>query len=183
MQHAFTTSYDGIARVLFNEVHISLPATLEELKGQGKELNKYVAIWDTGANNSCVTKKIVKDLGLKPTGIVEVRHAKGKSMTNTYLVNIILPSNVMIGQVRVTEVDLVPDMNVAIEKQPQVLIGMDIIGIGDFAVTNSDSKTTLSFRTPSVSKIDFISEANDNNIMTGGNRHDRRALLARQRKT
>ena len=36
-----------------------------------------------------------------------------------------------------------------------VLIGMDIIGSGDLAVTNFDDKTTLTFRVPSRECIDF----------------------------
>jgi hypothetical protein len=36
-----------------------------------------------------------------------------------------------------------------------VLIGMDIIGEGDFAVTHQDGKTTFSFRVPSLKTIDF----------------------------
>ncbi len=39
-----------------------------------------------------------------------------------------------------------------------MLIGMDIISRGDFAVTNKDGKTTFSFRLPSVAKIDFVKE-------------------------
>jgi hypothetical protein len=36
-----------------------------------------------------------------------------------------------------------------------MLIGMDVISIGDFAVTNFDGKTTFSFRIPSMATIDF----------------------------
>lgn len=36
-----------------------------------------------------------------------------------------------------------------------LLIGMDIISLGDFAITNVNGKTTFSFRLPSTSIIDF----------------------------
>jgi hypothetical protein len=36
-----------------------------------------------------------------------------------------------------------------------VIIGMDIITLGDFAISNKDEKTVLSFRIPSVDTIDF----------------------------
>lgn len=36
-----------------------------------------------------------------------------------------------------------------------LLIGMDIIGLGDFAVTNLGGNTVFTFRVPSVEKIDF----------------------------
>ena len=39
-----------------------------------------------------------------------------------------------------------------------VLIGMDIINRGDFAVSNRNGKTMFSFRIPSMSDFDFQSE-------------------------
>jgi hypothetical protein len=36
-----------------------------------------------------------------------------------------------------------------------VLVGMDIINQGDFAVPNFDRKTTFTFRVPSISETDF----------------------------
>ena len=41
-----------------------------------------------------------------------------------------------------------------------VVIGMDIITRGDFAVTNLDGKTTFSFRIPSLADIDFVQDDN-----------------------
>lgn len=180
--HAFTTRYNGRARVLLTEVDVCLPVTPEEAQTQNVEFEKYVAIWDTGATHSAITKRVVDDLELQPTGVREIRHAGGKSANNTYLVNIALPNNVMIPHVRVTEVQLIPDDNLADDKQPQLLIGMDIIGLGDFAVTNASSKTTFSFRIPSVEEIDFIPDAQENNVMESGNRQQRRAFQAKKRR-
>lgn len=39
------------------------------------------------------------------------------------------------------------------------LIGMDIITLGDFAVTNVNGKTVFSFRYPSCEKIDYVNDA------------------------
>ena len=36
-----------------------------------------------------------------------------------------------------------------------VLIGMDVINCGDFAISNLDGKTSFSFRMPSLERIDF----------------------------
>ena len=112
----------------------------------------------------------------------ETRHAGGKSSNNTYLVNIALPNNVMVHHVRVTEIQLIPDDNASDDEQPQLLIGMDIIGLGDFAVTNVNSRTTFSFRIPAVEEIDFIPDAQENNVMESGNRQERRAFQANKRK-
>ena len=178
--HAFTTRYNGRARVLLNKVNVCLPVTLKE--AQEVEFREYIAIWDTGATHSAITKKVVYDLKLQPTGVRETKHAGGKSSNNTYLVNITLPNKVMVPHVRVTEVQLIPDDNVSDDKQPQLLIGMDIMGLGDFAVTNANGKTAFSFRIPSVQEIDFISDVQENNVMESGNRKERRAFQAKKRR-
>lgn len=180
--HAFTTRYEGQARVLFSKVSVCLPITSEDAQTQKVEFKEYIAIWDTGATHSAITKRVVEDLKLQPTGVRETRHAGGKSSNNTYLVNIALPNMVMVPHVRVTEIQLIPDDNVSGDKQPQLLIGMDIIGLGDFAVTNVNGKTVFSFRIPSVQEIDFVPDAQENNVMEGGNRKERRAFQARKRK-
>jgi len=167
---------------LFTKVNVSLPITPEEAQTQKVELKEYIAIWDTGATHSAITKKVVDDLKLQPTGVRETRHAGGKSSNNTYLVNIALPNKVMVPYVRVTEVQLIPDDNVSDDEQPQLLIGMDIISLGDFAVTNANDKTTFSFRIPSVQEIDFIPDAQENNVMESGNRRERRAFQSKKRK-
>jgi len=108
-------------------------------------------------------------LDLKPIGLVEVHHAAGKSVANKYLVNIILPNNVVIQSVAVTEGALI---------EMDMLIGMDIITLGDFAVTNKDNKTTMSFRVPSCKELDVVPESDQYNfVMKNGSRKDRERLL------
>ena len=180
--HAFTIRYAGRARVLFSKVSVCLPVTPEEAQTQRIEFREYIAIWDTGATHSAITKKVVDNLKLQPTGVRETRHAGGKSSNNTYLVNIGLPNGVMVPHVRATEVQLIPDDNASDDKQPQLLIGMDLIGLGDFAVTNANNKTTFSFRIPSVQEIDFIPDAQENNVMESGNRKMKRVFQAKKRR-
>jgi hypothetical protein len=41
----------------------------------------------------------------------------------------------------------------------ELIIGMDIITLGDFAISNKDNKTTVSFRIPPRDEpIDFLKE-------------------------
>ena len=161
MQHAFTIDYSGLARVLHTRVLVCIPF----IQGEKPEFKQYEAIWDTGATNSAITQRVINDLSLKPTGMAEVRHADGKSMTETFLVNIVLPNKVMFGQVRVSKVNLIPDDSQKEEDRPQLLIGMDIIGAGDFVVTNYNKKTCLTFRLPSIERINFVPQAQMHNII------------------
>lgn len=185
--NAFTVKYNGRARVLTTKTKIGLPFSQEEYRrrketGETIELKEYFAIWDTGATNCVITKKVVDELGLKPIKIVEVNHAGGKFNSNVYLVNIGLPNNVLVGAVQVTE-GILTSGAVNPEFEPNVLIGMDIIGAGDFAVTNSNGKTVMSFKIPSTEEIDFVPLSEQKNITEEmGNRHQRRAWQAQLRK-
>jgi len=53
---------------------------------------------------------------------------------------------------------MVPNVRAALGELigTDVLIGMNIINQGDFAVTNKDGKTVFSFRLPSVECLDFV---------------------------
>jgi len=136
----------GIARTLISNVHVSETYNTAN-RPKNLIIKKYTAIWDTGATHSVITKKVVMECKLWPSGMTMVRHAGGESTSNTYFVNIYLPNRVEVCGVRVTEGVLIGSVD--------VLIGMDIISKGDFAVTNKDKITAFSFRIPSMQRIDF----------------------------
>lgn len=146
---AFNVAYDGLVNVLTSVVDVSLP--FQGAPPFDLVRKQYRAIWDTGATNSVVTQAVVSDCGLKPTGATRVRTPKGEYLANTYLVALWLPNMVYIPSLRVTEGILVGDVN--------VLVGMDIMMRGDFALTNWQGKTNFSFRMPSQRCIDFVKEA------------------------
>lgn len=167
-QHrAFTTRYITRVLVLKTDVGVCLPFLGQPSKDEKIVIEKFKAIWDTGATNSVVTEAVAQKLGLKPIRVARVYHAVGESFSPVYLVNIALPNNVIVQGVTVTRGVLPED--------DQVLIGMDIIGMGDFAVTNVGGKTVMSFRLPSHREIDFIPETQEYN-MQFMNRHDRRRI-------
>lgn len=150
---SFTIEFNGISQVLVSQCVIRPafnPAKFPDPNKypKGKE---YMAIWDTGATNSVITKKVADDLGLQIVSFTTVNHAKGKSEhVPVYRVNIELPNHVGFIGISVSEGELAG---------ADVLIGMDIITKGDFAVSNYNGHTTYSFRIPSTEKIDFVSSS------------------------
>lgn len=147
---SFTVEYLGRAQCLLTQCGISQaydPRFQPWINPP--EMHEYPALWDTGAMGSVIDGSVVKELGLKPTGNARVFHANGESIVNTYSISIVLPNGVTFPTVRVTEGCL---------NGTKVLIGMDIISIGDFAVTCKDGKTKFSFQVPSTHDIDFVSE-------------------------
>jgi predicted aspartyl protease len=149
---SFTVEASGIVYVLISKVHISPPrqsAPNAELE-LGPDCKEFEAIWDTGASGTVITEKVVKECGLKPTGVVEVHTAKGKMKSDTYFVDVWLPNHVTVSNATVTLGELTDNKD--------VLIGMNIINAGDFAVSNFQGKTVFTFRFPSVERIDFVAK-------------------------
>jgi hypothetical protein len=143
---ALTLRGDGLLPVLCTDCWIS--QAFDPTKGEAqKPHSTFKAIWDTGATGSVVTQYVVDTLSLKPIRLAVVQTAPGTHRTEVYLVNIILPNGVQFHTVHVSRGDITGT---------EVLIGMDIITTGDFAITNLGGKTVMSFRWPSMAKIDFV---------------------------
>lgn len=108
----------------------------------------FVGIWDTGATGTVITQEVVRKCGLQPIGMTQVQTAGGLVTAEEYLVNVFLMGgNINVQNIRATKAPLGPGAD--------VLIGMDIIALGDFALTNQNGATTFSFRIPSMHTIDY----------------------------
>lgn len=78
----------------------------------------------------------------------KISTANGLVDVNTYLINLTLPNKVTIENLSVTSSDLGDDVD--------LLIGMDVIKLGDFSITNTNNSTTFSFRIPSIEEINYV---------------------------
>lgn len=169
---AFTTSAtSGLLNVLNNKCEIST-AWDPRTGGSQPTFVTFDAIWDTGATHSAITQKVIDDCGLVPTGIARVHGVHGVAQTDTYLVNIALPNKLVFFGVRVTKGDFVGG---------DILIGMNIINKGDFAVTNHNGTTKFSFRVPSQGHIDFVQEIDQAAPSQGPGRAERRRQAGKAR--
>lgn len=136
---AFTTKYPCVVRALSTEITVT--STFDRTKSI-----KLQGIWDTGATHSSINKKYIETLDLKTVGMCVVNTAGGSVDATQHIVDMILPNGQTL-TMHVTATDLV---------NTDMLIGMDIISQGDFAVSNFNGKTILNFRLPSVSDTDFV---------------------------
>lgn len=107
---------------------------------------KLSAIWDTGAVRSTISTQIARKLNLVPIGQTRVCHADGESICNYYVVNLLLPNRIEIKMLMVNDGKLT---------DTDMLIGMDVIALCDFAITSSGTKTKFSIQVPSSLDIDF----------------------------
>lgn len=162
--HAFTTKFQGKTNRIITAVQLFKAFDPAKNPTPPFPPHSTTALWDTGATGSVLTKGTVEALGLEPVGRVKVSHAGGSGDSNTYLVNFFLPNKVVIAGALVTECE-----NVAGEFG--AIIGMDIITGGDLAITNVNEQTWVTFRLPSIERIDYVLEAN-RIIFAGVGRND-----------
>ena len=101
------------------------------------------AIWDTGAYGSSISERAAKALDLIPVSSTVVHTAKGDRQTPVYQIDLMLPNNVRIKDLPVTESDLAVC---------DALIGMDVITLGDMGLTNLQN-TRFMFRIPAKGNV------------------------------
>lgn len=147
MRNPLSTSFTIYYEHLVNEIQTD--CSISSMNDHASEWRLFKAAWDTGATNSVISNRAVDRRELIPTGFTEVFQVNGPPfVANTYLVRIKLPNDLEFHNILVTSSDLEED-------DADVLIGMDIISQGDFAITHPSGQTKFSFRFPSEADIDF----------------------------
>jgi predicted aspartyl protease len=148
-QEALTMSYNGLSN------RIIIPVLVTNDRGMSKE---FPGLIDTGATNTCVSLELASELGLVSIGVTESGTAGGKTQVNVYIADLSLCQ----GRVHFPKHKI---LSANLTEQPgvEMLIGMDILIRGDFALTHQNGKTVASFRIPSLVTYDFIPQANNAN--------------------
>lgn len=145
---AFTIDYHGRSNKLKTQISIS----------NGSRTITGTALWNTGATTSCISESVAQQLSFVPTGMMDIQTPSSTKSVKTYLVNVRLPNHLNVNDVQVCETD--------IGKQDiEVLIGMDIITLGNFSVSNFNNNTVFTFRFPSKEKADYVPQSNIDNII------------------
>ena len=141
---AFQRSSDELLRDLLSDCAVA------EFISPDQPADNFVpfkALWDTGATNGVITDRVVQQCNLRPSGKTFVYGVNGQHQADTYLITIQLQGLILFPSLRVTRGDFLG---------ADMLVGMDIIGHGDFFVTNQNGETTFGFRVPAQGGISFI---------------------------
>ena len=107
------------------------------------------AAWDTGAVMSVISHKVAERLSLTNMGFANMIHADGTSKVRTFFINLLLPNKIEVQMLQVMESNLI---------DTDMLIGMDVIGFCDFAITHPKDGTLFSFDTAKSHIIDFTKD-------------------------
>ena len=138
--YTFTKKYSEISKVLTLPVSIRFTGVTQSYETHG--------IIDTGAIVSIISHNVVERLGVQPQGYRFMDTASEKRViTPIYNASIVLCEKLEISNLTVGD-GILPDGE-------ECLIGMDILSLGDLAVTHFDSKTCISFRIPSLQSIEL----------------------------
>ena len=147
---AFTSRVGGLASRLMTACGVCEAFDPKNTNGKPHpEVKNFTALWDTGATTSVISPNVATALGLTPITFSQIHHANGSSTVPVHYVNILLPNRIGVPVLKVTECAL---------NGADVLIGMDIIKRGDFAITHKDGNTVFSFQTPSTHEYDFVKQ-------------------------
>ena len=149
---AFTiAAREGRLREIVCEIEIRQSEDLCKIFGLRVSPVKCIALWDTGCTYTVINKRIAENLRLEPVGVTECAGVNKTVESSVYEVDLLLPNKLIVSNVRVCEVKNVHGAD--------ILIGMDIIMIGDFVITNAGNKTVVSFRyPPGDDHIDFVKQ-------------------------
>jgi predicted aspartyl protease len=146
---ALTITSPGVSRAILMPVIVRQSKYLCEQYNLPSNPVDVYALIDTGATNTCINKRLVDRLNLEIVGDGMMDTAGGLCESNLYYIDLLMRNNVSFTNIRA--------MEFTSDKIFDILIGMDIITLGDFAITNAGHRTVVSFRVPPDTKhIDFI---------------------------
>jgi len=133
----YSQRHESRVPTIISEVDIWYPIT--ETDGRAIRVK---AVWDTGATRTFIGVQLADELGIVPLEFEPVLGATGLQDAGVVNVAIKLPNGLRI-----------PDKRVYICALPglaEMVIGMDIIQLGDLHISNAGGKTLFSFVTPSL---------------------------------
>jgi len=157
-----TWKLDPELQLCITTVRLYNPKTFDKWDTPNSKYVDVLTVWDTGANYSAITNEAAHNLGITPFATREIQSTAGSRIGNCYRAHLFFSgsSRVIITDLHFLDMefdDFVRDKG----RKPDVLIGMDIIAQGDFAISHNENKETVfSWRYPaSGHAIDFTKPA------------------------
>ncbi len=136
---SFNKKFEGYASNIATNAIIFPGIDVGNLTVETPRLYTQNAIWDTGAQMTVISSKLVTALGLKPYGKGTLTGIGGENNVETYRIHVLLPNGFLACDVEAYCSNIEDD----------ILIGMDIIALTDFVISNVDGNTVFMMRAPS----------------------------------
>lgn len=145
---AYRSPFDKVVDRIISERDINIFQPLSNTNGVPA-----IALWDTGANVTCLSETVARQMSLVKINERELTVADNKTYTaNVYCIKL---------QMCFITFDIMEVCGLPMDgKRQNMIIGMDIINKGDLSITNYQGQSYLSFRYPSLERIDYVEEIN-----------------------
>jgi len=153
MYNAFVKKYPALASDLNTDIEI-FPVSSVSHHG-----TIVYAIWDTGASQTVITHRLMSRLNLIPIETKLVHGVNSKQLVDVVAITIKLPNGFLIPDIRVFVCDIPSPID--------LLIGMDVIQLGDLHISNTGGHTLFSFVIPPLpEQFDLTQKADElNNLV------------------
>jgi len=133
------------------EIQIGVPIPIDGYPNDKKISMNSMALVDTGATGSCISQQFAANTKLKAYKRSKIRGFHGISIVPVYSVDVLLPNGILFRNMDVAEFQSNNNFD--------FIIGMNILRMGDMALTNAKGEMVFSFRIPpSETHIDFVKE-------------------------
>jgi predicted aspartyl protease len=147
---AFRYEYNGTVRALLSDIEI---ISLDDPGIHGT----YKGVWDTGAEMTMITPRVFSALKLIQIDTMTICGVNGSKNDTApvALVKLILPNRIRVSPIRVAVSEI---------QGIDMLIGIDVIQLGDFSLSTLDRKTVFTFAVPPFdNRTDLLEKANQVN--------------------
>jgi hypothetical protein len=112
------------------------------------------AMWDTGAVMSAITHETRTQLKAKTINRIKIAAIHTTQEVDVVLITVELPNHVIKKSIKAAVCNIASNAG--------MIIGMDIISLGDFALSNGNNQTLFSFAVPPFKNtIDFSKKQNE----------------------
>jgi len=149
-KNAFTVTFPPQVRAISTPCKISDSYSFDlDADMEHPQYFECSAAWDTGAVMSVISHQMAERLELNNMGFANMIHADGTSKVRTFFINLLLPNKMEVQMLQVMESNLI---------DTDMLIGMDVINLCDFAITHPNNETLFSFDTTKSHIIDFTKD-------------------------
>ena len=135
-------------------IQIGVPIIIDGFPKNNRISMDSMALVDTGSTGSCISRRFAAGAQLKAFKRSKIRGFHGISIVPVYSVDVLLPNGILFTDMDVAEFQSNNNFD--------FIIGMNILRMGDMALTNAKGDMVFSFRIPpSETHIDFVKEKNN----------------------
>jgi len=132
-------------------IQIGIPVPLDSYSKHRRIIRDSMALIDTGATGSCISKRFAESAQLKAYKRSKIRGFNETSIVPVYCLDVLLPNGIYFTNMDVAEFQSNNNFD--------FIIGMNILRMGDMALTNAKGEMVFTFRIPPAeTHIDFVEE-------------------------